>query len=113
MVFCRGCGKQIHETARTCPGCGAPQKAAEQDSDESDGPLWRPIATLVIGILTLSPFADRGRLDHDTTVGIVIFGFIGVVLGGWLVSQQRHGRWLTITGVVLSALGLLALLGRS
>src|SRR5947208_292024 len=25
MVFCRGCGKEIHETAITCPSCGAPQ----------------------------------------------------------------------------------------
>jgi hypothetical protein len=27
MVFCRGCGKKIHETAPTCPSCGAPQSA--------------------------------------------------------------------------------------
>jgi predicted RNA-binding Zn-ribbon protein involved in translation (DUF1610 family) len=26
MVFCRGCGKEIHETALTCPHCGAQQK---------------------------------------------------------------------------------------
>lgn len=25
-VFCRGCGKKIHSSAVTCPGCGAPQK---------------------------------------------------------------------------------------
>ncbi|GGC79677.1 NINE protein [Undibacterium terreum] len=25
MVFCRGCAKEIHITARACPGCGAPQ----------------------------------------------------------------------------------------
>jgi hypothetical protein len=25
MVFCRGCGKEIHETAPVCPSCGAPQ----------------------------------------------------------------------------------------
>ncbi|WP_394787839.1 DUF2628 domain-containing protein [Rhodoferax sp.] len=25
MVFCRGCGKQIHDTAFACPHCGAPQ----------------------------------------------------------------------------------------
>lgn len=25
MVFCRGCGKEIHETAPTCPHCGAVQ----------------------------------------------------------------------------------------
>lgn len=27
MVFCRGCGKEIHETAATCPHCGAQQTA--------------------------------------------------------------------------------------
>jgi TM2 domain-containing membrane protein YozV/Tfp pilus assembly protein PilE len=26
MVFCRGCAKEIHNTAVTCPGCGAPQR---------------------------------------------------------------------------------------
>jgi len=28
MVHCRGCGKEIHETATTCPDCGAPQNVA-------------------------------------------------------------------------------------
>ena len=28
MVFCRGCGKEIHETASTCPHCGAVQSTA-------------------------------------------------------------------------------------
>ena len=27
MVYCTACGKQIHESAPTCPGCGAPQQA--------------------------------------------------------------------------------------
>lgn len=25
MVFCRGCGKEIHESAKACPHCGATQ----------------------------------------------------------------------------------------
>jgi uncharacterized membrane protein YhaH (DUF805 family) len=25
MVFCRGCAKQIHQSALSCPGCGATQ----------------------------------------------------------------------------------------
>ncbi len=25
MVFCRGCGKEIHDSAPTCPTCGAVQ----------------------------------------------------------------------------------------
>ena len=28
MVFCRGCGKEIHETAVSCPHCGCQQAAA-------------------------------------------------------------------------------------
>ncbi|WP_345831198.1 NINE protein [Erwinia sp. HDF1-3R] len=27
MVFCRGCGKEIHSSARACPHCGATQGA--------------------------------------------------------------------------------------
>lgn len=26
MVFCRGCGKEIHSTAQACPHCGAQQQ---------------------------------------------------------------------------------------
>lgn len=26
MVFCRGCGKEIHDSAHTCPACGAVQR---------------------------------------------------------------------------------------
>lgn len=35
MVFCRGCGKEIHESAPACPHCGAPQTAlAVEGSDK-------------------------------------------------------------------------------
>ena len=33
MVYCRGCGKEIHETAPTCPHCGALQKISRSSSD--------------------------------------------------------------------------------
>ncbi|MET3116048.1 uncharacterized membrane protein YhaH (DUF805 family) [Undibacterium sp. GrIS 1.8] len=32
MVFCRGCGKEIHETAPTCPHCGASQTVSSTSS---------------------------------------------------------------------------------
>jgi uncharacterized membrane protein YvbJ len=35
MVFCRGCGKEIHESAPTCPHCGAPQGIASNQGKES------------------------------------------------------------------------------
>lgn len=40
MVFCRGCGKEIHESAATCPHCGAPQgKSAGGKSKVTAGVL--------------------------------------------------------------------------
>ncbi|MDI3383257.1 NINE protein [Xenophilus aerolatus] len=32
MVFCRGCGKEIHESARACPHCGATQRSGAAKS---------------------------------------------------------------------------------
>jgi len=32
MVFCRGCGKEIHESAKACPHCGATQSLQGQGS---------------------------------------------------------------------------------
>lgn len=33
MVHCRGCGRELHETAINCPQCGAPQPLPEGVSD--------------------------------------------------------------------------------
>jgi TM2 domain-containing membrane protein YozV len=30
MVYCRECGKEIHESARSCPHCGATQRSRTQ-----------------------------------------------------------------------------------
>lgn len=32
MVYCRGCGKEIHQSALSCPHCGAPQRARSSKS---------------------------------------------------------------------------------
>jgi TM2 domain-containing membrane protein YozV len=34
MVFCRGCGKEIHESARSCPHCGATQRGSGQGKNK-------------------------------------------------------------------------------
>ncbi|KPS90936.1 hypothetical protein AN697_28135, partial [Enterobacter cloacae subsp. cloacae] len=34
MVYCRGCGKEIHETAKSCPHCGA-TKASSGSGEKS------------------------------------------------------------------------------
>ncbi|SLM63188.1 MULTISPECIES: TM2 domain-containing protein [Dickeya] len=32
MVFCRGCGKEVHSTAKACPHCGATQSVKGEKS---------------------------------------------------------------------------------
>lgn len=39
MVPCRGCGKEIHKTASTCPLCGAPQRTGRYKSKTAAGVL--------------------------------------------------------------------------
>ena len=37
MVFCRGCGKEIHSSAPTCPACGAVQIQQQTQSQAQAG----------------------------------------------------------------------------
>lgn len=38
MVHCRGCGKEIHSEAQTCPSCGAPQNISASASSANGIP---------------------------------------------------------------------------
>lgn len=80
MVFCRGCGKEIHESAPICPHCGAPQyvKGTAAPANVSTGllvcgyasALLFPFAGIVIGIMVLI----RGAIGH----GIAILGILSL-----------------------------------
>lgn len=68
MVFCRGCGKEIHESAPNCPHCGAPQKAGGAEKEIPDGIrgwswgafflnwIWAIGNKTWIGLLALVPY---------------------------------------------------------
>ncbi len=49
MVFCRGCGKEIHETALACPNCGAPPATAQSSSASSKKILPALLLCLFLG----------------------------------------------------------------
>lgn len=57
MVFCRGCGKEIHETAETCPSCGAPQhiKKKNKYSSYDEVPFYRKNWYAIITFLFMWP----------------------------------------------------------
>jgi hypothetical protein len=101
MVFCRGCGKELHETAITCPQCGAPQRVYKPSADKDDPALkylvpigrsgWA-IAAGYLGLISVlvvpAPFAlacglmavrNIRRDDKLIGMGRAVFG---IVMGG-------------------------------
>jgi hypothetical protein len=110
MIFCRGCGKQIHETAQNCPQCGATQGKVEREEKYH----WASITALISGVLIfLMALAEPdGQWDNDTIVGAAILGAVPVLFGVYSFSRpQKSGRWMGITGVVLGVFVVLAALG--
>lgn len=80
MVFCRDCGKEIHESAPTCPQCGAPQMVDSTASASigSDG-------FFELGLMPFKRFADfSGRARRKeywyfvliTTIMSIVFSLI-------------------------------------
>ena len=62
MVFCRGCGKEIHETAPTCPHCGAPQSNLRASSSQRENGLNENPANWYLEVLKkYATFSGRAR----------------------------------------------------
>ncbi|HEY0489516.1 MAG TPA: zinc ribbon domain-containing protein [Telluria sp.] len=114
MTFCRYCGKEIHHSAPTCPQCGGvqvPEGPAALAKPASEGTLWLPVAGLVLSILTLLALLDESEADVDTIVGMAMFSVLGLVFGVVSIRTQEAGKRMAIAAVVMSSIGLLALVG--
>lgn len=110
MVFCRGCAKEIHETAPLCPQCGASQHTATPATQNIiSGSPWMSIVSLVFGIICVLAMFDDSEWDNDTIVGVGIFSVIGLIFGIITITQKRGGQNMAISGVVLSIISLVSL----
>jgi len=107
MSFCRGCGTTLHETAPTCPHCGAPQHLPPPAP--ATGALWLPISALIVGILALLAAIGLEEIDYDleTYIGTLMFAGIAITLGAVGTFHHPTGRGMSIAGLVLGILGLL------
>lgn len=111
MIFCRYCGKQIHESAPSCPQCGGvlhPQLAA---STADGGQIWLGITSLILGIICTLILFDDKPMDKDTTIGFVMFAAVAIVTGSVAIKNHFAGRKMAIAGIVLSSISLLAMIG--
>lgn len=116
MIFCAGCGKQLHETARACPHCGKPQAVAAHAAGivgvaTPSGPLWAAITSLVLGVICALALLDDSEWDEDTVYGLILFSIIGLVFGIVGLNIGKRGRGMAVAGIVTSAVGFLCGLG--
>lgn len=112
MVFCRACAKEIHETAPTCPQCGASQHVAIAATSDVGSP-WLAILSLILGILCVLSLFDDSEWDRDTLIGLGALSVTGLICGIISINQKKSGNNLAISGVVLSAIATFIFVGLS
>jgi hypothetical protein len=139
MMYCRSCGKPLHESAQFCPQCGysfaAPTLPATPAAPS--GSLWMAITALTLSILALlillSTAGDMDTLSKlselesafgghslkrklaenaaDSALGGLVLALPGGIFGVISLAQKRGGRGMAIAAVVISAINLLLILG--
>ena len=97
MVFCRGCGKEIHEDAATCPHCGAPQGKGANVAAGDDIPEgvrgWSWGAFLLNWIWAIGNSTWIGLLALIPYVGFIMVIILGIKGREW--AWKNH-KWESV-----------------
>lgn len=109
MVFCRGCGKELHESAPTCPHCGFVQQSEAKIKDS----VWMAITAFVLAILCFLSWFDLPDWDADMKDGLWMFSIASLILGSVSLQQKRKLKILSIISVVIAILTMLILIGKN
>jgi hypothetical protein len=87
MVYCRGCGKEIHESATMCPQCGYQYIQPKKKNEEN---FW---LALVSSILTLMILINWFEVWHkDLRIGLLIFSFVTIALSAIALKLKHSGE---------------------
>lgn len=81
MLYCRACGKQLHQSASACPSCGARQTAANVSDKKI---LIALLLCFFFGVLGVHRFyvgkVGTGILQLLTLGGLGLWAFIDFIL---------------------------------
>lgn len=125
MVFCRGCGKEIHESAITCPHCGAPQGRSSTSNNDKAVPDgikgWSWGAFLLNWIWAIGNKTWIGLLAIIPYVGFIMAIVLGFKGREWAWKnkewesiehfnsvQKKWSFWGVIIVVIAMVIGILA-----
>lgn len=112
MVHCRECGTKIHQTAITCPKCGANQSISGHKDTSNNDVWWPSIISFVLGIVLFLMLSDESLVwDIQLIIGFYCFAITGLVFGTMSAIKQKLGRGLAIAGVTFNAISILIIMG--
>ena len=110
LIYCRGCGVQIHETALSCPKCGAVQESFKEVSRNHHTAL--SITSCVVGVLVLfGALGVDAPWSRDEVIGTVFLVLIASICGGLSLSQEKPSKSTAVIGLVLAGISLLICIG--
>ncbi|MER5027985.1 DUF805 domain-containing protein [Pantoea anthophila] len=105
MVFCRGCGKEIHITAKACPQCGAPQTNHQTVTSDNTGGA---INQWYLGVLKkYAVFTGRARRKEYwmfTLFNILIAFLLGIletIIGAGDILSNLYSLAVLIPGIAV------------
>ena len=107
IKYCRGCGKQLHESAEICPQCGATQYERTEAKKS-----WPAIISMIFGVLslfasidTINSYKNTIFIDQDILIGIIFLSIVSIIFGIGGLTQKLIT--LSITGIMASAISVL------
>ena len=111
MKYCGNCGTQINEGVEICPNCGA--------KNNNQGVV---VTGEIVNNQSVNTNTKTGEKDNVTTafvcsiIGCLCCTYVaipGLILSIMALKDMKEGKissekkWMAITGIVLSALGLI------
>jgi TM2 domain-containing membrane protein YozV len=103
MVFCTGCGKEIHESAISCPQCGAMQRTVAAPPPVSSATDKRILPAFLlcffVGYLGIHRFyvgkIGTGIFQLLTLGGLFIWAFVDLIMLACGVFTDGDGNKIT------------------
>jgi hypothetical protein len=109
MVYCRGCGKEIHETATMCPHCGYQYPDSMVGRGKKN--LWMAVVSGILALLCFLNWFGISTWSQDIKVGLWMFAIIAIALSSISLNQKHRGKFFNFISIGVSVITILILIG--
>ena len=123
MTYCNNCGKEVKDTARFCPACGA---SLDEDAPSPDNQNDNVSGTPCPQCGSIVPFGNvactncGSMLNPEKHTAAIVIGYIcsifipiiGIIIGIYLLTMpnrdvHKHGVIMIVLAIVLSIISIM------